>query len=106
MFVIFVILQAIRTVPGTVVLQGQQPFCQVCNRSFCNIDNLNEHIKSLHCSYCGKGFKAKRDLQGHLATHTGIREFKCHVCGKEFAYKQTLYSHILLHEMISKKLQD
>ncbi len=61
--------------PNT-VLQVQQPFCQVCNRSFCNIDNLNEHIKSLHCSYCGKGFKAKRDLQGHIVIHTGIHEFK------------------------------
>ncbi len=108
----FIFLQGLQSVT-TVGLQGQQPFCHLCNRGFRNIKNLNQHTRSVHqgiyryrCTYCTKGFNARKDLQGHIATHTGVREFKCNLCGKEFAYKQGFHTHLRLHEMNLKKLQD
>ncbi|CAL4065994.1 unnamed protein product, partial [Meganyctiphanes norvegica] len=36
--------------------------------------------KIFPCSVCGKEFKAKRDLERHMQTHTGERPFPCTIC--------------------------
>ena len=47
------------------------------------------------CPCCEKRFSSHTNLRGHMAKHTGIKEFVCQVCGKEYAFKQMLKDHML-----------
>ena len=49
------------------------------------------------CSYCGKRFAQKGNMDKHLRTHTSVRPFSCDVCGASFSYKCNLKQHQLTH---------
>ncbi|KAK2156053.1 hypothetical protein LSH36_223g04040 [Paralvinella palmiformis] len=75
--------------------------CAVCGTSFPSEHQLIFHpcprlqgSYRYSCQFCGKRFNSTGNLRGHLAVHTGQKEFRCHVCDKEFAYKSTLLKHV------------
>ena len=55
--------------------------------------------KECTCPICGKTMKrnSKYDLDRHIATHTGERDFKCDVCGSKFLRVQELKRHEKIH---------
>ena len=63
------------------------------DRGLLDVRVKDKSLYRYHCSYCGKRFNSTGNLRGHLAVHTGLREFKCVDCKKEFAYKTHLTVH-------------
>ena len=61
----------------------------------------NQYPREQHapykCTTCGKGFRNRRDLRGHMSWHTGIKEFKCDICLKEFRYEHHYKVHMNSH---------
>lgn len=49
------------------------------------------------CSYCGKHFDRKSNLDTHQRRHTGERPFKCEICHKRFTRKDILKRHLFVH---------
>ena len=45
------------------------------------------------CETCGKAFKGKETLRGHINQHLGIKPYICEICGKTYAQKGSLESH-------------
>ena len=62
--------------------------CNICKKTFCSVDYLEEHKKKTHelpvfkkfCNICGKGFTSTSSLNGHLGTHG--EKIPCQQCGK------------------------
>ncbi|XP_028157065.1 zinc finger protein 485-like, partial [Ostrinia furnacalis] len=64
---------------------------------------LRTHIRMVHrnlraarnhvCHACGKAYKTKTSLEGHLRAHSGERPFACALCSSTFAYEAALYNH-------------
>ncbi|CAG9119929.1 unnamed protein product [Plutella xylostella] len=78
--------------------------CETCDQKFITIVYLRIHKRKVHggkeaavkkhvCHVCGKEFTAKKSLEQHLNTHSGLRPYKCNVCGDTFAYSGALYTH-------------
>jgi len=44
------------------------------------------HTRPYRCTICSKGFYQDRDLQRHINTHTGTRDFHCPVQGCDKVY--------------------
>ncbi|XP_013104796.1 transcription factor grauzone isoform X2 [Stomoxys calcitrans] len=75
--------------------------CNVCGKQFKTRHTLRRHMKywhelerNLHCTYCDKVFRQKRNLEEHMATHTGAQLYTCPHCGKESRSKSNMYVHI------------
>ena len=81
--------------------------CDVCDKSFPKLFQLNRHVKHVHMKTpkpvdpnkkfvceCGKRFSSKRNLACHEITHKPSTEFKCPVCGKHFGAKYLLNKHL------------
>ena len=49
-----------------------RPRCDICKKTFANINGLNKHKKS---------------------EHGPVKSFKCELCDKEFKYKETMHRH-------------
>ena len=50
---------------------------------------------SLICEICGLATKSNKNLQVHMTTHTGEKNYLCSECGDCFAREHTLQSHEL-----------
>ena len=46
------------------------------------------------CKYCGRGYKNRRVLQLHEASHLARKEFNCHICDYSASRKDLLKAHI------------
>ncbi|KAI8426784.1 hypothetical protein MSG28_014469 [Choristoneura fumiferana] len=66
--------------------------------------NLSTHLRNKHlkvkrhfCVECGAGFYQKQELRGHVAAHTGRKEFQCALCPKSYPRKKALDVHMRTH---------
>ena len=68
---------------------------------------VHENVRNFSCEQCGKTFKAKKYLDGHVKIHHDrSSDFKCNYCGKIFGYKSNLETHIKsVHETPKPQLQ-
>nr|XP_014085336.1 transcription factor grauzone [Bactrocera oleae] len=75
--------------------------CKYCGRKCRSRTALRGHINYMHkkkydlqCSFCDKTFKESRNLEEHMATHTGAQLYSCPHCSKECRSKSNMYVHI------------
>ncbi|XP_035713821.1 gastrula zinc finger protein XlCGF57.1-like [Folsomia candida] len=76
-----------------------------CEKTFLNKGNISRHVNNVHaqnpvrfpCTLCGKGFKARGELENHIPTHTTEKPYKCGTCGRNFTYKSALTRHEITH---------
>uniref|UniRef100_A0A336LVX0 CSON005990 protein n=1 Tax=Culicoides sonorensis TaxID=179676 RepID=A0A336LVX0_CULSO len=80
--------------------------CQICDKEFSQVSNLNNHLKlhdpnkdkeRLKCNQCDSTFTDPRSLKRHEVKHTGERKYKCEVCPKSFLYSHNLLNHKRSH---------
>ncbi|XP_017488247.1 PREDICTED: transcription factor grauzone, partial [Rhagoletis zephyria] len=64
--------------------------CKYCGRKCVSRTALRGHINYMHkkkynlqCSFCDKTFKETRNLDEHMAIHTGAQLYSCPHCSKE-----------------------
>ncbi|EDW29724.1 GL14972 [Drosophila persimilis] len=75
--------------------------CPHCSKTCNSRTALRAHIKYAHklttsfqCTYCEKTFKQQRNLDEHLAIHTGLQLYNCPHCPKECRSRSNMYVHI------------
>ncbi|XP_034452403.1 zinc finger protein 84-like isoform X4 [Hippoglossus hippoglossus] len=61
------------------------------------VPNICKSKKVFQCDTCGKVFKWKSRLNGHLKVHTDEKPYLCKTCGKRFCYKSKLKTHLRVH---------
>ena len=81
--------------------ENAKPICSICKKQFCNLGNLNLHMKGVHlrmrnyaCEICGKAFKSNWYLTTHLRIHTGEKPFHCTKCTSSFADRSHFAQHV------------
>ena len=73
--------------------------CQFCDKTFKKIFDLNRHLKShlgikdYSCDVCGEKFVDRTRLKQHKWIHLNHKSFKCNLCEKEFRHKSHLQAH-------------
>ena len=84
-------------------LKNGQHKCDLCDRRFCSIYELQRHmpvhtnVKAHVCLICDKKFKQAGPLSKHMKTHTGEKEFECKICKQRFSQKANLLGHYSVH---------
>ncbi|TDG39383.1 hypothetical protein AWZ03_014196 [Drosophila navojoa] len=75
--------------------------CKHCSKTCSSRTALRAHIKYAHklttnlqCTYCEKSFKQQRNLEEHMAIHTGLQLYNCPHCPKECRSRSNMYVHI------------
>ncbi|XP_058976914.1 zinc finger protein 888 isoform X2 [Musca domestica] len=75
--------------------------CEICGRNFTTQRTWKKHVqywhemeKNLPCTLCDKVFREKRNLDEHMATHTGALLYACPHCGKESRSRANMYAHV------------
>lgn len=75
--------------------------CPHCSKTCSSRTALRAHVKyahklttSLQCTYCEKSFKQQRNLEEHMAIHTGLQLYNCPHCPKECRSRSNMYVHI------------
>lgn len=82
--------------------------CEVCDATFISASARSSHIRKNHlkekkygCENCAKRFFSKSELQRHMLTHTGVKNFHCHLCDKSYQTRYGLNVHLKSHAQIS-----
>ena len=74
--------------------------CQVCGKSKCSMESLNEHHHRNHnpqmCSVCGKMFNLATTLAHHMYSHY-TRKHYCNKCDFHCFFKSELEAHKIVH---------
>lgn len=86
---------------------GERPFVCIepeCGRSFAQVTNLNNHMKSHHkiqqyvCNQCPRRFTQVTSLNQHLLLHSGLSGLICPQCPeKTFKTQVSLQQHMKTH---------
>ena len=77
--------------------------CTFCGKAFTKKANLEQHVtlhtgeKKYQCVHCEKRFRSHSVYQNHLRAHLGKKEFVCQYCGKAFMQKSHLSRHTATH---------
>ncbi|KAL0809406.1 hypothetical protein ABMA28_011591 [Loxostege sticticalis] len=88
--------------------------CAECPKKFGSQTLLKVHMKSherakngasLHCSFCGKAFFDRFNMQIHERTHTNERPFVCEICNASFRCNSNLQRHIKVSHNSSKPFE-
>ncbi|XP_055314291.1 zinc finger protein 665-like [Sitodiplosis mosellana] len=92
------------------VLHTKKFFCEECQRSFRDANNLRKHMRShkgmrprFICNICNKAYFTKRCFQIHYDTHNPNKNKSseslsiCEFCAKAFPTKQQLEKHLRKH---------
>lgn len=94
--------------PSTFPLPKKPYTCQVCQKSYTNIDKLNKHqqihstVSPFKCEHCKKSFSSKFKLVRHMLIHSDRKPFSCTVCERTFHRKDHLKNHIKVHSPTKK----
>ncbi|XP_037810347.1 zinc finger protein 91-like [Lucilia sericata] len=74
--------------------------CGVCGKVASSESALLNHKKYVHeeerkhkCTYCDKAFKRPKNLQEHIATHTGQDLYQCPHCPQTFKVSANMHHH-------------
>ena len=73
--------------------------CQICIKTFSRLGNLNQHLKThsgkknFQCNLCYQSFSRAYVLKNHAIIHSEIKPFKCEDCDKSFKRKEDLKEH-------------
>ncbi|XP_065363150.1 transcription factor grauzone-like [Calliphora vicina] len=74
--------------------------CSICGKVSGSERGLMNHRKFVHeierkhkCPHCDKGFKRPKNLQEHIATHTGEALYQCQDCPKTFKINSKYHHH-------------
>nr|XP_012778259.3 uncharacterized protein LOC101463868 [Maylandia zebra] len=87
---------------GTVVKERPFP-CSYCGKRFSLKGNLNRHIRDhtgerpFPCTDCDKSFKDSGSLTAHMRCHTGEQPYSCLFCGKNFSGRGNMTRHMRIH---------
>ncbi|XP_033168426.1 transcription factor grauzone-like [Drosophila mauritiana] len=75
--------------------------CPHCGKTCTSRTALRGHVKYAHklttnlqCTFCEKTFKQQRNLDEHMAIHTGLQLYNCPHCPKECRSRSNMYVHI------------
>lgn len=85
--------------------------CLYCESKFLTKGDLERHVKShmgtrdFTCELCHKTFTRQQTLNEHMNRHYGLKPYECKVCGKAFSEMSTVYKHIKTHEQEDRKYQ-
>merc|ERR1719336_953338 len=66
--------------------------CDACDATYFTASALRNHKVNKHmevketflCTFCGKGFTKKANLESHITLHTGEKRYSCTQCDKKF----------------------
>ncbi|XP_035701816.1 zinc finger protein 888-like [Folsomia candida] len=62
-----------------------------------NLEHVSDPVR-FQCTLCDKKFKAKPNLEYHIASHTTEKGYKCLICEKRFARPNYIKQHMELHQ--------
>ncbi|EFQ36158.1 hypothetical protein CGRA01v4_03988 [Colletotrichum graminicola] len=76
--------------------------CTVCNRSFANVEALQQHLRdslvhklSFECKICNRSFGTEEALQQHLRdSPVHAPSFECETCNRSFGSEEALQQHL------------
>ena len=76
--------------------------CSLCNDKYLTLHGLNLHVFNRHerkvtdlgCSYCGKEFTSKIDLENHIGAEHKEKKYECSKCEASYRNQQSLLLHI------------
>ena len=85
------------------ICKGTESLCVQCGKTFKNKIGLEGHIRMYHtnresvsCSICSKKFLANQQLNAHMRrVHLDERPHQCKQCLKTFRCRPTLVSHVM-----------
>ncbi|KAL3270833.1 hypothetical protein HHI36_021353 [Cryptolaemus montrouzieri] len=83
--------------------------CSQCSKAFNTSSDLHKHKICVHvdrklwkysCNYCERKFPLKINLDAHIKTHTGEKNFSCHFCDKKCISRSALTRHLESHSNV------
>lgn len=80
--------------------------CDACDATYFTASALRNHKVNKHmevketflCTFCGKGFTKKANLESHITLHTGEKRYNCTQCDKKFRSHSVYQNHLRYHK--------
>ena len=85
--------------------------CEYCGETYTSRKGITSHRALVHgqgelkykCQTCGKQFRDKFHLHGHINTHKNVKPFSCSKCHREFGYQSSLTQHVKICKEVTPK---